>query len=157
MTKLARELIGGARMDSAASPMASSFYASLSRSGTVATRILKERAFGLTGNQGNRGEDVKEYYFYLDVTPSHSYLHYLYKYPQAEYPYASLTEENRKRNRTDPPFNPLDTEVFAGGRYWDIEAAYAKASPDEIHIRITAAPAGPVGGGLLTSPSATVG
>jgi hypothetical protein len=74
--------------------------------------ILKERAFGLTGNQGNHGEDVKEYYFYLDATPSHSYLRYLYKYPQAEYPYGWLVEENRRRGRQDPPFNLLDTGVF---------------------------------------------
>ena len=83
--------------------------------------ILKERAFGLTGNQGNHGEDVKEYYFYLDATPSHSYLRYLYKYPQAEYPYAALVEENRRRSRQDPPFNLLDSGVFADSRYWDVE------------------------------------
>jgi hypothetical protein len=105
--------------------------------------ILKERAFGLTGNQGNHGEDVKEYYFYLDATPSHSVLRYLYKYPQAEYPYGRLLEENRRRSRQDPPFNLLDTGVFQDNRYWDVEVSYAKAGPDEIHIRLTAANRGP--------------
>ena len=101
--------------------------------------ILKERAFGLTGNQGNHGEDVKEYYFYLDATPSHSYLRYLYKYPQAEYPYGGLVEENHRRGRLDPPFNLLDTGVFGGNRYWDVDVRYAKAGPEEIHIRIAVA------------------
>ncbi|MGH8729321.1 MAG: MGH1-like glycoside hydrolase domain-containing protein [Burkholderiales bacterium] len=98
--------------------------------------ILKERAFGLTGNQGNHGEDVKEYYFYLDATPSHSYLRYLYKYPQAEFPYRWLVEENARRGRNNPPFNLLDTGVFNDNRYFDVEVRYAKESPDEIHIRI---------------------
>ena len=105
--------------------------------------ILKERAFGLTGNQGNHGEDVKEYYFYLDATPSHSYLRYLYKYPQAEYPYQRLVEENARRSRQDPPFNLLDTGTFDDSRYWDVEVRYAKASPEEIHIRIIVSNRGP--------------
>jgi hypothetical protein len=100
--------------------------------------ILKERAFGLTGNQGNHGEDVKEYYFYLDATPSHSWMRYLYKYPQAEYPYGWLLEENRCRSRQDPAFNLLDTGVFNDGRYFDVEVRYAKASPEEMHIRVIA-------------------
>jgi len=98
--------------------------------------ILKERAFGLTGNQGNHGEDVKEYYFYLDATPSHSWMRYLYKYPQAEYPYSRLVEENCRRSRHDPAFTLLDSGVFDRGRYFDIEVRYAKAAPDEIHIRV---------------------
>src|SRR5579862_9285927 len=98
--------------------------------------ILKERAFGLTGNQGNHGEDVKEYYFYLDATPSHSWMRYLYKYPQAEYPYAALVQENARRARQEPPFGLLDTAVFNEGRYWDVEVRFAKAAPREIHIRI---------------------
>ncbi len=98
--------------------------------------ILKERAFGLTGNQGNHGEDVKEYYFYVDATPSHSYLRYRYLYPQAEYPYAWLVHENARRGRHEPPFNLLDTGVFGEDRYWDVQVAYAKAGPDEIHVRI---------------------
>jgi len=105
--------------------------------------ILKERAFGLTGNQGNHGEDVKEYYFYLDATPSHSYLRYLYKYPQADYPYARLVEENGRRGRLDPPCSLLDTGAFHGNRYWDIEVHYAKRSPDEIHASILAYNNGP--------------
>jgi hypothetical protein len=105
--------------------------------------ILKERAFGLTGNQGNHGEDVKELYFYPDAVPSHSYMRYLYKYPQREYPYRLLVEENARRSRSDPPFNLLDTGVFGENRYWDMEVDYAKASPDEIHIRITVSNRGP--------------
>ncbi|MEO8627199.1 MAG: glucosidase [Betaproteobacteria bacterium] len=105
--------------------------------------ILKERAFGLTGNQGNHGEDVKEYYFYLDATPSHSWLRYLYKYPQAEYPYGRLVEENRNRSRQDPPFTLLDTGAFDDKRYFDVEVRYAKASADEIHIRVIATNHGP--------------
>jgi hypothetical protein len=105
--------------------------------------ILKERAFGLTGNQGNHGEDVKEYYFYRDATPSHSYLRYLYKYPQAEFPYRRLVEENARRGRDQPPFNLLDSGVMDESRYWDIEIHYAKAAPDEIHIHIYAFNRGP--------------
>jgi hypothetical protein len=100
--------------------------------------FLKERAFGLTGPQGNRGEDVKEYYFYLDATPSHSWLRYLYKYPQAAYPYQRLIDENARRDRDSPPFNLLDAGVFDGGRYFDVEVIYSKAGPEEIHARITA-------------------
>ncbi len=99
--------------------------------------ILKERAFGLTGNQGNHGEDVKEYYFYEDAVPSHSYLKYLYKYPQSAYPYSRLVEENANRGRDRPPYSLLDTGVFQDNRYWDVQVEYAKAATDEIHIRIT--------------------
>jgi hypothetical protein len=105
--------------------------------------ILKERAFGLTGNQGNRGEDVKEYYFYRDATPSHSYLRYLYKYPQQAFPYQQLVTENARRGRLDPPFNLLDSGALDGRRYWDVEVLYAKAAPDRIHIRIYAYNRGP--------------
>lgn len=105
--------------------------------------ILKERLFGLTGNEGNHGEDVKEYYFYDDATPSHSYLKYLYKYPQAAFPYSRLVEENAKRGRDQPPYNLLDTGVFADKRYWDIGIEYAKASMNKIHIRIAVCNRGP--------------
>ncbi|MGZ8322416.1 MAG: MGH1-like glycoside hydrolase domain-containing protein [Rhodoplanes sp.] len=105
--------------------------------------ILKERAFGLTGVQGNRGEDVKEYYFYLDATPTHSLLRYLYKYPQSAFPYDALVAENARRSRHEPPFNLLDTGAFGESRYFDVEVVYAKAGPDEIHIRIVAANRGP--------------
>jgi hypothetical protein len=105
--------------------------------------ILKERLFGLTGPEGNHGEDVKEYYFYDDATPTHSFLKYLYKYPQAAYPYAQLVEENARRGRNQPPFNLLDTGIFAGNRYWDIGIEYAKAGVDKIHIRISVCNRGP--------------
>ena len=100
--------------------------------------ILKERAFGLTGNQGNRGEDVKEYYFYRDATPTHSYLRYQYKYPQSAFPYHQLVEENRRRSRLEEPFNLLDSGVMDESRYWDVEVFYAKAQADNIHIYIYA-------------------
>jgi hypothetical protein len=115
--------------------------------------ILKERAFGLTGNQGNHGEDVKEYYFYDDALPSHSYLKYLYKYPQAAYPYAQLVAENANRGRNQPPFSLLDTGVFADNRYWDVQVEYAKASIDEIHVRISVFNRGPDKAELHLLPS----
>jgi glycogen debranching enzyme len=105
--------------------------------------ILKERLFGLTGSEGNHGEDIKEYYFYLDSTPTHSYMKYLYKYPQAAYPYAALVEENRRRDRRAPEYELLDTGVFAEGRYFDVVVEYAKAAPDELLVRITATNRGP--------------
>ena len=88
--------------------------------------ILKERLFGLTNSEGNHGEDVKEYYFYLDSTPTHSYMKYLYKYPQAAYPYADLVETNRRRNRNDMEYELLDTGVFNDDRYFDVFVEYAK-------------------------------
>ena len=115
--------------------------------------ILKERAFGLTGKQGNHGEDVKECYFYLDATPSHAWLRYLYKYPQAEYPYRQLLEENARRTRQDPPFGLLDTGVFSDGRYWDVEMRYAKAAPEEIHLRIVVVNRGPEAATLHVLPT----
>ncbi|MBC7945735.1 MAG: glucosidase, partial [Burkholderiales bacterium] len=115
--------------------------------------ILKERAFGLTGNQGNHGEDVKEFYFYIDATPSHSYLKYLYKYPQAEYPYAQLVHENARRGRNDPPYTLLDTGVLDGNCYWDVEVRYAKATPDEIHARVIVHNRGPESATLHVLPT----
>jgi hypothetical protein len=100
--------------------------------------ILKERAFGLANPQGNHGEDVKECYFYLDATPSHAWLHYLYKYPQCAFPYERLVEENAGRSRHEPPFSLIDSGSFTEGRYWDVEVFYAKASPEELHIEIVA-------------------
>src|ERR1041385_6051177 len=105
--------------------------------------ILKERLFGLTGPEGNHGEDVKEQYFYLDSTPTHSYMKALYKYPQAEFPYSRLVDENRRRGKGDPELELLDTGVFNDNRYFDVFAEYAKASPDDILIRITVANRGP--------------
>ncbi len=100
--------------------------------------ILKERLFGLTNSEGNHGEDVKEYYFYLDSTPTHSYLKYLYKYPQAPYPYDDLVRTNRGRRRNEPEYELLDTGVFDQDRYFDVFVEYAKAGPEDILIQITA-------------------
>ena len=105
--------------------------------------ILKERLFGLTNSEGNHGEDVKEYYFYLDSTPTHSYMKYLYKYPQAAFPYADLVETNRRRTRNEMEYELLDTGVFNDDRYFDVFVEYAKAGPEDILVRITAANRGP--------------
>jgi len=105
--------------------------------------ILKERLFGLTGGEGNHGEDVKEQYFYLDSTPTHSYAKALYKYPQAEFPYARLLEENRRRGKDEGEFELTDTGVFDEGRYFDVFAEYAKNLPNDLLIRITVANRGP--------------
>jgi hypothetical protein len=101
--------------------------------------ILKERLFGLTNSEGNHGEDVKEYYFYLDSTPTHSYMKYLYKYPQAAYPYANLVETNRRRTRDEMEYELLDTGVFDDNRYFDVFVEYAKGAAEDILVRITAA------------------
>src|SRR2546426_1226909 len=105
--------------------------------------ILKERIFGLTGNEGNHGEDVKEYYFYLDSTPTHSYMKYLYKYPQAEFPYTQLVEENRRRDKRQPEYELLDTGAFNDDRYFDVFVEYAKADTEDILIKITVTNRGP--------------
>src|SRR6266481_5715594 len=115
--------------------------------------ILKERLFGLTGHEGNHGEDVKEQYFYLDSTPTHSYMRMLYKYPQAEFPYTQLVEENRKRGKEQPEFELLDTGVFAENRYFDVFVEYAKADAEDILIRITAVNRGPDAATLHLLPS----
>jgi hypothetical protein len=100
--------------------------------------ILKERMFGLTGNEGNHGEDVKDYYFYLDNTPTHSYMKYLYKYPQAAFPYVQLVEENQKRDRITSEYELLDTGIFDENRYFDVFVEYAKKTDEDILIKITA-------------------
>jgi len=105
--------------------------------------ILKERLFGLTNSEGNHGEDVKEYYFYLDSTPTHSYMKYLYKYPQQEFPYRDLVETNRRRSREEFEYELLDTGVFDADRYFDVFVEYAKADAEDILIRITAHNRGP--------------
>ena len=105
--------------------------------------ILKERLFGLTNNEGNHGEDVKEYYFYLDSTPTHSYMKYLYKYPQREYPYNDLVETNRRRSREDMEYELLDTGIFDEDRYFDVFVEYAKAGPEDILVRISVHNRGP--------------
>jgi Mannosylglycerate hydrolase MGH1-like glycoside hydrolase domain len=105
--------------------------------------ILKERLFGVTGTQGNHGEDVKEYYFYLDSTPTHSYMKYLYKYPQRAYPYGRLLEETARRGRDQPEYELLDTGIFADDRYFDVLVEYAKATVDDLLVRITVSNRGP--------------
>ena len=105
--------------------------------------IVKERLFGLTNSEGNHGEDVKEYYFYLDSTPTHSYMKYLYKYPQAAYPYADLVDTNRRRGRNDLEYELLDTGVFADDRYFDVFVEYAKADAEDLLIKYSISNRGP--------------
>ncbi len=115
--------------------------------------ILKERLFGLTNSEGNHGEDVKEYYFYLDSTPTHSYMKYLYKYPQAAYPYEDLVTTNRRRTRDEMEYELLDTGVFNDNRYFDVFVEYAKGGAEEILVRITAANRGPEAAELHLLPT----
>jgi hypothetical protein len=115
--------------------------------------ILKERLFGLTNSEGNHGEDVKEYYFYLDSTPAHSYMKYLYKYPQAEFPYRELVETNRRRSREDFEYELLDTGVFDADRYFDVFVEYAKADPEDTLIRVTVHNRGPEADELHVLPT----
>jgi hypothetical protein len=115
--------------------------------------ILKERLFGLTNSEGNHGEDVKEYYFYLDSTPTHSYMKYLNKYPQRAYPYTDLVETNRRRSRNEFEYELLDTGVFADDGYFDVFVEYAKASPEDILIKITVANRGPDAASLHVLPT----
>jgi hypothetical protein len=105
--------------------------------------VLKERLFGLTNSQANHGEDVKEYYFYLDSTPTHSYMKYLYKYPQAAYPYEQLVKTNQERNRQQPEYELIDTGIFNENRYFDVFVEYAKESPEDILVQITVHNRGP--------------
>src|SRR5262249_54855534 len=98
--------------------------------------ILKERLFGLTNAEGNHGEDVKELYYYLDATPTHSYLKMLYKYPQRAFPYAELVEENRRRGKDRPEYELLDTGVFDDDRYFDVYVEYAKPGPDDLLLLV---------------------
>ena len=115
--------------------------------------ILKERLFGLTGNEGNHGEDVKEYYFYLDSTPTHSYMKYLYKYPMAEFPYSRLVEENRRRGKNQREFELLDTGIFENDRYFDVFVEYAKADIEDILIKATVVNRGPEAANLRLLPT----
>jgi hypothetical protein len=115
--------------------------------------ILKERLFGLTGPEGNHGEDVKELYYYLDATPTHSYLKGLYKYPQGAFPYAELVHENARRSKMDPEFELLESGRFEGNRYFDVSVEYAKATADDILIRISVANRGPAAAELHVLPT----
>src|SRR6201994_1270401 len=115
--------------------------------------ILKERMVGLTNSEANHGEDVKEYYFYLDSTPTHSYMKYLYKYPQAEYPYQNLVETNRGRSREEFEYELLDTGIFDDDRYFDVFVEYAKNDPEDTLIRITVHNRGPEAAQLHVLPN----
>jgi hypothetical protein len=115
--------------------------------------ILKERLFGLTNSEGNHGEDVKEYYFYLDSTPTHSYMKYLYKYPQAAYPYEDLVRTNKQRSRNEMEYELIDTGVFNDNRYFDVFVEYAKAGPEDILVKITAHNRGPEAAELHLLPT----
>jgi len=115
--------------------------------------ILKERLFGLSGTEGNHSEDVKEYYFYLDSTPTHSYMSFLYKYPQAEFPYARLVEENRRCGKDKPEFELLDAGIFDDNRYFDVLVEYAKADVEDILIKITVTNRGPEPASLRILPT----
>ena len=115
--------------------------------------ILKERLFGLTNSQGNHGEDVKEYYFYLDSTPTHSYMKYLYKYPQAAFPYDDLVRTNGQRSREEMEYELLDTGVFNEDRYFDVFIEYAKEGPEDILVKITAVNRGPEASELHLLPT----
>jgi hypothetical protein len=115
--------------------------------------IIKERLFGLTNSEGNHGEDVKEYYFYLDATPTHSYLKYLYKYPQRAYPYDDIVRKNRARSRGESEYELLDTGVFDDNRYFDVFVEYAKEGPDDILIQITVCNRGPDAASLHALPT----
>src|SRR5450631_570080 len=115
--------------------------------------ILKERIFGLTNSEANHGEDVKEYYFYLDSTPTHSYMKYLYKYPQAEFPYGNLIETNKRRNRLDMEYELLDTGVFHQDRYFDVLVEYAKQGPEDLLIQLSVSNRGPEAAALHVLPT----
>jgi len=115
--------------------------------------ILKERLFGLTGNEGNHGEDVKEYYHFLDNVPSHAYMRALYRYPQGKFPYDDLVAENRRRSRSQPEYELIDTGIFDDHRYFDLEAEYAKAGVDDIVIRVSATNRGPEAATLHLLPT----
>ncbi len=115
--------------------------------------ILKERLFGLSGPEGNHGEDVKELYYYLDATPTYAYARALYKYPQAAFPFEALRAENARRGRGEPEFEIEDTGVFDGGRYFDVDAEFAKASPDDLLVRLTVSNRGPGAAPLHVLPT----
>jgi hypothetical protein len=115
--------------------------------------IVKERLFGLTNSEGNHGEDVKEYYFYLDSTPTHSYMKYLYKYPQRAFPYGELVQGNKTRNRNQPEYELLDTGVFDDDRYFDVFVEYAKSAPEDVLVKITVCNRGPDAAALHVLPT----
>src|SRR5829696_255541 len=149
MIRPARAPIAGARTASPVSATTSSGSASPWRCGA----ILKERLFGLTNSESNHGEDVKEYYFYLDSTPTHSYMKYLYKYPQAAFPYGELVRTNAARGRNDLEYELIETGAFEDSRYFDVFVEYAKASAEDILIKISVANRGPQAAALTVLPT----
>ncbi len=153
MTRPARAPTAGARTAWAASATTSSGCVSRLALWNGRDPILKERLYGLTNGEGNHGEDVKEYYFYQDSTPTHSYMKFLYKYPQAPFPYTQLSETSRGRSREEWEYELLDTGVFAENRYFDVFVEYAKAAPEDILIRITAFNRGPEAAPLHILPT----
>ena len=152
-TKRAREPTNGARMGLAEFAMTSNDCALPLALWNERDPILKERLFGLTNSEANHGEDVKEYYFYLDSTPTHSYMKYLYKYPQREYPYRDLIETNRRRSREEFEYELLDTGIFNDDRYFDVFVEYAKEGPEDVLIRITVHNRGPEAARLRVLPT----
>ena len=143
MTRHVHGLTGGERMVLQASLMINSKLCFALALWNGKDPIIKERLFGLTNSESNHGEDVKEYYFYLDSTPTHSYMKYLYKYPQAAFPYENLVNTNRSRSRNEFEYELLDTGVFDEDRYFDVFVEYAKESPDDILIKISVFNRGP--------------
>jgi hypothetical protein len=119
--------------------------------------FLKERLFGLSGPEGNHGEDAKEYWWYVDATPTASWLSWRYHYPQCEFPYQRLCEENARRGRQDPEFELIDTGVFDSDRYWQIDVDYAKAAPQDICVRVQIRNAGSEAAELHVLPTASLG
>ena len=152
-TRLAHEPTGGARTGSAGLSDDKQRLCFALALWNERDPILKERLFGLTNNEANHGEDVKEYYFYVDSTPTHSYMKYLYKYPQREYPYRDLIETNRSRSRNEFEYELLDTGAFDDDRYFDVFVEYAKASPEDILVRITVHNRGPEAARLRVVPT----
>ena len=153
MTRLAREPTGGARTGSAGLCDDKQRLCFALALWNERDPILKERLFGLTNSEANHGEDVKEYYFYVDSTPTHSYMKYLYKYPQREYPYRDLIETNRGRSREEFEYELLDTGVFDDDRYFDVFVEYAKEGPEDILVRITVHNRGPEAARLRVLPT----
>ena len=145
--------IAGERTASLGSATTGSTCASRSRSGTRNDPILKERLYGLTNAEGNHGEDAKEYWWALDSTPTHSFMRWLYKYPQREFPYAALVDGNRGRSRELDELELVDTGVFEESRYFDVEITYAKGAPDDICILIEASNRGPESAPLHILPT----
>ena len=153
-TTPARARTAGARTASPASPTSSSGSASSLALWNGRDPILKERIFGLTGNQGNHGEDAKEYWWYLDALPSHAWNRWRYHYPQREYPYGDLVAENGRRGKLDPEYELLDTGAFDDDRYWIVEVDYAKADPHDLLMSISVTNAGPEADTLHVLPTA---